>query len=163
MIGYLFTPTPKIIEEAGPDDVAAIAAIHARSFPQEWTVDELAALLSKPGVAALVARRGSLWTSTRPVGFVIYRLAADEAEILTIAVSPSHRGAGVGANLVGAALRRLYSDRAARVFLEVDAENAAALAIYRRFGFQIVGQRPAYYGHADGRKGLALVMRCDLG
>lgn len=163
MIGYLFSPAPKIIDEATPEDVAAIAAIHAASFAQEWTVDELSALLTKPGVSALVARRGSWWTSSRPVGFIIFRLAADEAEILTIAVSPSQRGAGVGAGLVGAALRRLYRDRAAHVFLEVDAENAAALAIYRRFGFQIVGQRPAYYGHGDGRKGLALVMRCDLG
>ncbi|MDQ0317033.1 GNAT family N-acetyltransferase [Amorphus orientalis] len=148
---------------ATSDDVAEIAAIHAACFSQEWTSDEIAALLSKPGVEALVARRGSLWSSSRPVGFVILRSAADEGEILTIAVRPTHRRSGTGHSLVSAALRHLYKARVTQVFLEVDSENAPALAIYTKLGFKVVGERPSYYAREGKRKGLALVMRCDLG
>lgn len=163
MIGFLFAPPPPIIDEATPEDVAAIAEIHAASFSQEWTADELSALLGQPGVEALVARRASLWSSTRPIGFVILRTAADEAEILTVAVLPARRGSGTGASLVAAAMRRLYRARVSHVFLEVDAENEPALSIYKRLGFKVVGDRPSYYGRDGTTRGLALVMRCDLG
>jgi ribosomal-protein-alanine N-acetyltransferase len=163
MIGFLWTAAPRLIDEATADDIPVIADIHRTSFAQEWTADEIAALLSKPGVSALVARRGSWWTSTRPVGFLLLRTVADEAEILTIAVHPSNRGGGIGHGLVAEALRRVYRERIGHVFLEVAADNEAALAIYRKLGFRMVGERPAYYSGAGADGGLALVMRCDLG
>ena len=163
MIGFLWTAPPRLIEEAGVDDIPVIAEIHRASFAQEWTADEIAALLSKPGVSALVARRGSWWTSARPVGFLLLRTVADEAEILTVAVHPANRSGGTGRALVAEALRRLYRDRIDHAFLEVAADNEAALAIYRRLGFRMVGERPSYYSGAGGNGGLALVMRCDLG
>lgn len=163
MIGFLWTAPPRVIEEATVDDIPVITEIHRASFTQEWTADEIAALLSQPGVSALVARRGSWWTSTRPVGFLLLRTVADEAEILTVAVHPSNRGGGTGRALVAEAMRRLYRERIDHAFLEVAADNEAALAIYRRLGFRMVGERPAYYSGAGGSGGLALVMRCDLG
>ncbi|WP_018699001.1 GNAT family N-acetyltransferase [Amorphus coralli] len=162
MIGF-WAPAPRLIDDAAPEDLPHIAEIHRASFTQEWTVDELAALLSQPGVTALVVRRASWWTSPRPIGFLLLRVAADEAEILTVAVHPSNRRGGVGRSLVAEALRRLYADRVATVFLEVAADNEAALAIYRRLGFTMVGERPAYYSGTGAGGGLALVMRCDLG
>ena len=163
MIGFLWTALPRVIEEATVDDISVIAEIHRASFTQEWTADEIAALVSTPGVSVLVARRASWWTSTRPVGCLLLRTVADEAEILTVAVHPSNRGGGTGRSLVAEALRRLYRERIDHVFLEVAFDNAPALAIYRGLGFRMVGERPAYYSGADATGGLALVMRCDLG
>lgn len=162
MIGFLWAAAPRVIEDARTEDLPQIAEIHRASFTQEWTTDELAALLSQPGVTALVARRASWWTSLRPVGFLLLRVAADEAEILTVAVHPANRGGGTGRGLVAEALRRLYGERVRSVFLEVAADNVAALAIYRSLGFTMVGERPAYYSGAREGGGLALVMRCDL-
>jgi ribosomal-protein-alanine N-acetyltransferase len=61
-----------------------------------------------------------------------------------------------------AVLRELHAQRAEKLFLEVDETNQPAIALYRRFGFREVGQRPRYYQSAGGRKSGALVMRRDL-
>src|SRR5690606_32166427 len=90
------------------------------------------------------------------------RLAAEEGEILTIAVAPAHRRLGIGRQLMDAVLRELYSARAEVLFLEVEEANTAALALYRRLGFHPVASRPHYYRHPEGRSSNALVMRREL-
>lgn len=150
-----------VIESATDADLPYMADIHALSFAQIWSEDEIAALLASPGTFAIVARRASPFGTRRPIGFMIVRAAAGEAEVLTIAVDPAHRGSGIGSRLTAEALRRLYAERVEAVFLEVDSENTAALAVYQRQGFVQVGLRPGYYAHAAGR-GHALVLRRDL-
>lgn len=162
MMGAWFTRMPPLIDTASGDDLGDLAELHARSFAREWSEDEIAALLASDRVFALVLRRGSPWSSRRPIAFVIVRCAADEAEILTIAVDPRHRGRGYGRMLMDAATRRLYGDRIAELFLEVDADNVAACTLYRRLGFAVVGERKGYYGSSDGKSGTALVMRCEI-
>ena len=96
------------------------------------------------------------------VGFVLARVVVDEAEILTIAVAPSHRRRGVGCALVEELCRRLYRDRVASLFLEVDAGNTAAVTLYRRLRFEKVGERRGYYAHGSVPGATALVMRADI-
>jgi ribosomal-protein-alanine N-acetyltransferase len=95
-------------------------------------------------------------------GFAISRLAADEAEMLTIVVARSWRGRGVGRDLLREHLSRATLSGARAVFLEVDRDNAAAIALYARFGFVKVGQRQGYYRRPDGKPATALIMRKDL-
>ena len=139
-------------------DGAAIAALHGASFARGWSEAELDGLLAQPGVRAFLARSVGR-PKASPLGFVLMRSAADEAEILTIAVDGGARRRGVGRALMDAAIRDLQHDRAARLFLEVDEVNRAAIALYRRLGFSQVGERASYYG--DG--GRALTMALDLG
>ena len=93
---------------------------------------------------------------------LLARLAAGEGEILTIAVARAYRRLGLGRDLMEAVLRELHAERAEALFLEVDENNRAAIALYRRLGFREVARRPAYYAHEDGPKSAALVMRRDL-
>jgi ribosomal-protein-alanine N-acetyltransferase len=160
---WWFAPPPVSVEVARRGDVAALAEIHAASFPHRWSAEELDALLLDPAVLCLVARRANLLGSRSAVGFVLVRAAADEAEILTVAVDPRHRGRRIGRQLIEAAFRRLYGERITAVFLEVDGGNAPAVALYRRLGFRTVGERKGYYRVADGPPASALVMRADLG
>jgi ribosomal-protein-alanine N-acetyltransferase len=142
------------------EDSHILSVLHQEDFARPWTDGEFASLLAQKtvfGYAAIeTGKPGSL-----PVGFVLARLAAGEAEILTIAVARARRGAGIGRQLMDAVLRELHAARAEALFLEVDETNAPAIALYRRLGFRQVGNRPDYYKHGDHRTG-ALVMRRDL-
>ncbi len=153
---------PMIINEATVDEGHALADVHARAFEAAWTGGEVEALLRQDGVFGVVARRAGPFSQRRPIGFILVRTAADEAEVLTVAVHPGYRRRGVARRLMEYALRSLYHDRIAALFLEVDAGNEAALALYRRLGFREVGKRLGYYRTEAGERSTALVMRCEL-
>lgn len=150
---------PRTVEPVQAADFDTLEDIHAASFPAAWSADEQAALNDQPGVRTFVVRRGSAGTSRRPLGFITIRQAADEAEILTMAVAPRARRTGLGRTLLDAALRDLYAARVTQVFLEVDPANTAALGLYRAIGFVTVGERPAYYRDNQQR---ALTMRLAI-
>ncbi|MBB6469637.1 GNAT family N-acetyltransferase [Aminobacter carboxidus] len=141
-------------------DSADIAPLHREDFVRPWSGDEFSALLEQDTVFGFAAREIGHGAEA-PAGFVLARLAAGEAEILTIAVSRSHRRHGLGWRLMDAVLRELHAQRAEALFLEVDETNAPAIGLYRKFGFHEVGKRPNYYQSAQGATG-ALVMRLDL-
>ncbi len=134
----------------------AMAAIHAEAFagPHEtpWSAAAIAALLQQPGVFPVAA----------PDGFILMRAVAGEAEILTLAVRPAARRAGVGARLVREGLEAALELGATRVFLEVAEDNAAARALYAGAGFVEAGRRPGYYAGVDGRRRDALLLARDL-
>jgi [ribosomal protein S18]-alanine N-acetyltransferase len=129
---------------AVPGDAAVLAAIHAASFARGWNEESMAQFISVPGCLVLLASRGQ----SGPVeGFLIARKAEDEAEILTLAVHPDCRRAGLARALVETGISRMRAAGAARLFLEVDEANAPACALYRSFGAEQVGRRCRYYEH----------------
>jgi ribosomal-protein-alanine N-acetyltransferase len=136
---------------AGPADAPLLAAIHAACFPpaERWDADALATQIGLPGAFGLLHPEG---------GMALGRVAADEAEILTLAVLPQARRRGVGAALLRAAHARAASAGARRMFLEVAASNASALTLYAGVGYRPVGHRRGYY--ADG--GDAAVLACAI-
>ena len=152
------------VDGALPEEAEVLAEIHRDAFRRTWSAHEFSALLTDPSVFALVARQTSLFGSRRIAGFVLVRFAADEAEILTIAVRPNLRRRGVGRLLMNDVSRRLYRERIARLFLEVDRANAAAVALYRSLGFTVAGERKQYYASpaAKDGDGTALVMRLQV-
>jgi [ribosomal protein S18]-alanine N-acetyltransferase len=142
------------IAEARPADAPAIAAIHSASFQRGWGEDEIRRLLLERNVVTHRITAGG-----KLIGFILSRVAADEAEILSVAISPGWRGRDLSRRLLDLHLRRLAGIGTRSVFLEVGAQNAPACRLYRRAGFQEVGRRHGYYG--DGAT--ALVLRRDLG
>jgi len=148
------------IEAATTKDADTIAKLHAQGFYRGWPREEFAAYLADPdrtpAFVACDAKR-------RIAGFAMLRLAADEAELMTIAVDPKWRGKGVGRALLEAAFADLLMSPARRMFLEVAADNAAAIALYRGHGFAEIGRRSGYYPRPDGTPATALVMSRNLG
>lgn len=159
---WWFWHQPPVVEEALDEDLPKLAEIHAVCFSHAWAADELARMKAQDGTVFLVARRSSPYGTRAPLGFLIVRTAADEAEVITVAVHPRQRGRGIGKRLMEAGLFRLYGDRCKSLFLEVDSANEPALLLYRSLGFRQVGQRKGYYSDSGG-DGTALVMRVDLG
>jgi ribosomal-protein-alanine N-acetyltransferase len=124
--------------QVGPLHAEALAALHARSFAQPWDAAAFTTLLGQPGVAA--------WLSDQH-GFIVIRAVADEAEILTLAVEPARRRKGIAAALLQHASATLQQAGGKKLYLEVAADNAAALALYARHGFIVTGRRAQYYAH----------------
>ena len=134
---------------------ADLAALHARCFtlPRPWSADEFAALLAQD----------STILATRPQGFALIRVVLDEAELLTIAVDPDHRRTGLGRDLLSVAENAAKGRGARRCFLDVGADNAAAIALYRSAGYAESGRRRGYY-RLPGQPPIdALVLSRQLG
>lgn len=134
----------------------ALAAIHALAFDTPWNAADLASLSQGPNAILLQARDGD-----DVAGFILCRCIADEAEVLTLAVSPAYRRRGIGSRLLENATALAGARGAGRMFLEVAADNPAAIALYETAGFCPVGKRSGYYSRVGGAVD-ALVMRRDL-
>jgi tRNA threonylcarbamoyladenosine biosynthesis protein TsaB len=121
-----------------------LAVVHAEAFGAQgeagWTADSLANLLAMPGALALLAMAGD-----QPAGFLLLRLAVDEAEIVTLAVHPLRQRLGVARDLLQRGLADAAMRGARTCFLEVAEDNAAARALYAALGFAEVGRRRDYY------------------
>lgn len=158
LLDKFFRRAKPAILDARASDAAALAALHGRSFAHGWSESEFERLLADKAVVAHVARAGN---RDQPAGFMLSRRAADEAEILTVAVAPAARGRGIASALLARHMGRLAALGIARVFLEVDDGNRPALQLYARAGFREVGRRAGYYARADGAR-TALTLRRDL-
>ncbi|EJF83640.1 ribosomal protein S18-alanine N-acetyltransferase [Bartonella rattimassiliensis] len=97
-------------------------------------------------------------SSNQILGFCLCRLILDEAEIITIAVHPHYRQQGIGTFLIDHTVRHLHNKRAIKLLLEVETTNLSALNLYKRFEFQKISERLAYYPSKNGR-GDAIVMQ----
>ena len=138
-------------------DVAAaalLAALHEQCFPpgERWDQAAMTSLLTVPGCFACVAAGGA---EDRPSGMALVRVAADEAELLTIGVLPEARRHGIADRLLTELVAALTARGAVRLFLEVSVANIPALAFYRAGRFVEVGRRRRYY--PDGSDALVMV------
>jgi ribosomal-protein-alanine N-acetyltransferase len=147
------------IEPLGPEHAAALAGLHATGFAHPWSAPDFEALLADRAVNGdgLFLRPAG-----DPSGFALSRRVLDEAEVLTIAITPEARGRGHARPLLARHLEGLVLKGARRVHLEVEEGNGPALALYRRFGFRETGRRAAYYAKADGTRAAALTMTAVL-
>ena len=157
LLSNLFAHGEPTLSEASARDAAAIASLHAASFRRGWTDGEIERLLLERNT---VAHRAMVGRTLH--GFILSRLAGDEAEILSVAVASARRGRGLARAMLNLHLRRLAGLGARAVFLEVDEDNEPARRLYQRAGFREVGRRPGYYQHGREQAGTALVLRRDL-
>jgi ribosomal-protein-alanine N-acetyltransferase len=145
----------------GALDLDAAALLHRESFmalgEAPWSRQDIGSLLALPGVTGvLVHADGSA------AGFALWQHAADEAELLTLAVSAKYRRRGLGRILVQAVAGAAHDAGALYLFLEVAVDNEPARALYEAAGFVEVGRRRAYYARMSGPAVDAIVMRLEL-
>lgn len=131
-----------------------MARLHGVSFGnlRPWSAAEMAEMLASPFSFALV----------EPSGFLIGKVVAGEAEVLTIAVDPAARRQGVGGRLLARFLEDARARAAEVAFLEVAADNDAGLRLYHSAGFVQTGRRRGYYHLPDGAAVDAIVMQRPL-
>ncbi len=127
-----------------------MAALHARAFsvPRPWSETEFAEMLASIHTFAVAEAQG----------FALGRAVAGEAELLTICVAPEARRQGIARRLIAAIEAAARLRRADSLILEVAADNAAAIALYRGAGFAATARRAGYYHHPDGGTTDAVIM-----
>ena len=137
--GRPVTDGPFQIRPATPADVSALVAIERASFSDPWSANDFRESMAA-GVSLLLAVRAD-----EVLGYVVARAAADEGEILNLAVGAAHQRRGVGRALARAALKALGARGARTVYLEVRESNAAARHLYHGLGFEVLTRRRDYY------------------
>ena len=116
-----------------------IANLHAQCFPDHpWSASEFADL-KKSGCEILASENG----------FIVWRVAADEAEIITIGVAPNARHQGIAEAMILLMEQELKKSSVVNVFLEVSEVNVPAKNLYKKLGFVETGKRPKYYNGLD--------------
>jgi [ribosomal protein S18]-alanine N-acetyltransferase len=152
-----FRRTPALVRIAPlkAHHAVRVAAIHATAFARPWSAQDFEGFLAE---RAIRADGLFLGRDTQPSGFVLSRRAADEAEILSVAVAREARGRGHARTLVASHLQALAHAGVRKVHLEVEDGNDPALALYRRLGFSNIGRREGYYKRPDGSRAAALTM-----
>jgi [ribosomal protein S18]-alanine N-acetyltransferase len=127
---------------AGTECAGELERLHAPLFSPAWDAVTFKMLLDHPGSTAFIARAGE---PLETMGFILGRLTADEAEILTLGVCESWQRRGIGRRLAEAFSRAVRRAEGRRLHLEVAATNTSALRLYRGLGFEEIGRRKGYY------------------
>ena len=146
-----------VVEAASVRDAPRLAQLHSESFHRGWGEAEFEAMLTERNT--LVHR---LRVGRKVIGFAVSRMAADEAEILSIAIAGTHRGRGLSRDLLLTHLGHLAGHGVRTIFLEVEENNQPARRLYERAGFSVAGRRERYYQQPGGEQLNALLMRRDL-
>ena len=146
------------IRTASPGDTALLAQLHAQCFDQAWDEAAFSALLDDTVTFALLAG-----VAGDEQAFILVRALAGESEILSLGTHPRARRGGLARALVDAARAEAHRRGAHRMFLEVAADNEAALALYGKAGFATAGRRKAYYARPMGPAADAVILSLGVG
>ena len=131
-----------------------MAATHAAAFTQSrpWAEDEFADLLRHP----------ACFSSGNADCFALVRVILDEAELLTIATHPRCQRQGLARACMLKWQSTAHAFGATRAFLEVAADNSAAITLYQSLGYEACGLRPGYYPRHGSEPVDAMVMARNL-
>lgn len=133
------------------DDAERVTELHAHCFDTSWPLSDMEAHIQNDLVLGWGADGLSDDISGNISGFIIIRIVFEQSEVLTLAVDPNARRQGIAEKLLQAAGERLQKKSVKSLFLDVAEDNLAAIALYRKAGFEGFGRRPRYYKRAKGR------------
>lgn len=137
------------LREGGSQDLTSVSTIMMDAFEarfgEAWTSAQCLGMLSLPGVWLVMAS-----IDGQDAGFALSRTIADEAELLLLATRPAARRRGVAGALLRAMIEESRDRGVTRIHLEVRAGNDAVW-LYRREGFEKVGERREYYRGRSGQ------------
>src|SRR5260370_5409548 len=144
-LSELWSGGAAVIEPATLRDAARLAQLHGASFHRGWGEGEFESMLTERNTLVHRLRLGR-----KIIGFAVSRMAADEAEILSIAVDAGHRGPGLSRDLLLTHLGHLAGRGVHKVFLEVEENNQPARRLLGPVGFPVDGLPERYYREAHG-------------
>lgn len=148
-----------VIHKATLADATALARIHKECFDEAWDETSFRRFLEQDNIFAFLGNNAD---ANQSQAFILSRVTAEEAEILSLGTVPAARRFGLAAALLQYVAREAACRHASVMFLEVAEDNKAALALYESYGFMLAGRRPSYYSRAAARAVDALLLRRAL-
>jgi ribosomal-protein-alanine N-acetyltransferase len=126
-------------------DIDAILSIESHSFQRPWDRRSFLSELGLSGAESLAVRCSDPGGHPRIAAYIFFRLAADEMHILKIAVAPEWRCRGIATALIQKSLELADNKGCSAAYLEMRPANTAAVKLYRKIGFNVIGMRTNYY------------------
>jgi ribosomal-protein-alanine N-acetyltransferase len=145
------------ISQALPSDAAVLAELQAQALPPGWAASDIAVFCGDSSRLVLKAMDGAVL-----LGLAILQFAADEAEILSVAVAQQARRRGAGSAIMEKAISICKERLISCIYLEAAESNGPALRLYEKFGFFTFTRRRNYYLSASPAPESALIMRLDI-
>ncbi len=145
------------ITRAIASDAPDLASLHAQALPPGWPAADFAASCNNANRIVLKASDGESLA-----GLAVLQFAADEAEILSIAVAEEARRRGVASAMMKACAAACEQKLISHLYLEVAEGNGPAQKLYAKFGFRLLAHRKNYYQAAGSAPVTALIMRLDI-
>jgi ribosomal-protein-alanine N-acetyltransferase len=143
-----------VVEWMRPDDTKSVSELSERCLEEAWSEQNFLDSLEKDYTLMAVAREG-----TQITGYVVVYLAADQAELESIAVDTSFRRCGAAYAMLDFIIREAKQKGVGSMTLEVRESNFPARALYEKFGFEILGKRKNFYCNPQED---ALILGSDL-
>jgi [ribosomal protein S18]-alanine N-acetyltransferase len=148
-------PLHPVVRRLSMDELDRVMEIERSAYPFPWT----------RGIFEDCLRVGydcqGLHLGSSLIGYSVQTQAAGESHLLNLCIDPAWQGRRLGRLLLEQSIRLARAAHCSSMFLEVRPSNHAGISLYRKRGFQVVGERPDYYHAANGREN-ALVMRLQL-
>lgn len=138
----------------GREHLHAIAAIEALSFGEPWSEQALELLLGDTAFGLACLDEEGV-----PVAYIGVLTVLDEGQITNVATHPDFRRCGLADKLLTALMEQARKKGLLTLTLEVRESNTAAIALYQKHGFAVVGKRNYFYSNPREH---ALVMLCSL-
>lgn len=149
-------PSALFLARARPEHARILSALHAHGFNEPWSEKVMADTLQVPGTGCQMAFEDR--ERQTPVGFIMYRDAVDEREILSLCVATNARRRNVAGTLLATIASEARQTGIKKIFLEVSVENQAARKLYEKHDFATCGTRPGYYQNPHGENSDGLIM-----
>ncbi len=141
------------IRQVTQSEAEILTYIHEKCFPRYWNRQAFTDFFAVKDTFAFLVEEGA-----EPIAMTVYRVALDQADVMTIGVLPQWRRRGIAKMLVGKIISDCKDLGVKKLFLEVEDGNSAGLRLYEQYGFEHISRRKLYYKQLDGSLTDALVM-----
>lgn len=139
------------VRYAETSDVPMVINVNSATLPEHYSDYFYYEILNEFPSTFIVAELGA-----EVVSYIMCRIEyglsvikrfglARKGHIISIATLETHRGKGVGSNLIQRAMDEMRKGGCKEVFLEVRVTNDGAVGLYRKLGFQVTATMQGYY------------------
>lgn len=135
------------LSASGDEQLKQVCQIESQLFDDAWTLSSLQSVLQQfgAGLLFLTDNHGKM------LGYCVYQILFETAEVLRIGTSLDYQGQGVGKALLGEFIGLCQDKSVSHILLEVRADNTAAIGLYQGFGFEQIDRRKHYYRTKKGQ------------